>query len=100
MSWLKGALTMHQTSDIVLVSIYTFLWLGFEWWRLPRVRARMERAPLGGRVREYVTTMAIEWALAVAVLAPLALGHRPLSAIGLALPHGVLAWVVSAAAVA
>src|SRR5258708_39245840 len=100
MSVVKGALPMPQTSDIVLVLIYTVLWLGFEWWHLPHVRARMQRAPLGGRVGEYVRTMAIEWALAVAVLARLALGHRPLSAIGLAWPHGVLGWVVSAAAIA
>jgi membrane protease YdiL (CAAX protease family) len=60
----------------------------------------MERAPLGGRVREYATTMAIEWALTIAVLARLALGGLPLSGIGLAWPHGLVGWAVSAAAVA
>jgi membrane protease YdiL (CAAX protease family) len=91
---------MHQTFDLVLVSIYAVLWPAIELWRLPHVRARMERAPLGGRVVQYASTMAIEWALALAVLARLVLGHRPLALIGLALPHTVLGWVVSAAALA
>jgi len=91
---------MHQTIDYVLVSIYTLLWLALEAWRLPHVKASMARAPLGGRVREYATTMAIEWTLTFAVLARLALGGRPLSAIGLHWPQGPVAWGVSVAAIA
>lgn len=91
---------MHTPVDIALVVLYSVVWLAVEMWRLPHTRARMERAPLGARAREYFMTMAAQWALAFAVLARLVATGTPLAAIGLRAPQGWIGWAVSAAATA
>ena len=91
---------MHTPIDVALVLLYAVVWVVVETVRLPQARARMAHAPLGARAREYYSTMLIQWGLAGAVFARLALGHRPASAIGLALPHGGVAWTGTAVALA
>jgi membrane protease YdiL (CAAX protease family) len=91
---------MHTAVDIALVLLYAVVWVVVEIVRLPKARARMERAPLGARAREYYWTMALQWGLAGAVFARLALGHLPASTIGLNLPRGPVGWAGTAVALA
>jgi membrane protease YdiL (CAAX protease family) len=91
---------MHTLVDVALVLLYAVVWVVVEIVRLPKARERMSAAPPGARAKEYYSTMLIQWALAGRVLARLAFGHRPAAAIGLALPHGAVGWVVTALALA
>ncbi len=91
---------MNTWFDLALVLLYAVGWFVVEWLRLPAVRVRMAAAPPGARANEYLVTIVVQWILAGLVVARLVLGHRPLAAIGLGLPHGFVGWGVTAAAIA
>lgn len=60
---------------------------------LRKLRARLAAGHEAPRIREYVTTIAVQWALVAATLVVWSISGRPLTALGLTFATGTWSWL-------